>query len=375
MSTFNKILIGVLAAQIALALIVHTGTEATETIRRPEALLPGLDAKQITRVAIYKARSPQTATSAKPEDADKPAIDLRRSADGAAWALASHYDHPALAQPVEELLGKLTSLQSTGPIVTSEVRHEQLEVAGDHYRRKVVIETADGASRTLLIGKPSRARQSFVRIDGQKDVHAVNDISEAGLNLTPSNWVDTTYFMISSSQVVSMSVRNRQGTYEFQRNEHGKWELMQDGLPYPMPPGKKLNLNAADIWVKDMVRLTLTEPGDPRRQIDTPLATVTLRFKPKKAAGEAPAAQPGAEGAVGPDGLPAEGAVGPDGLPVAGATQDEPLEERVIEIGAKEGDLYYVRMSSVSYAAMIRNVRLGPIVDMRDEVVMIPAEK
>lgn len=365
MSTFNKILLGVLAAQIALALIVHTRTEATETIRRPEALLPGLDTQQITRVAIYKARKPDD------KNAEQPAIDLRRqgAADGATWALASHYDHPALAQPVEELLGKLASLQSTGPAVTSEVRHEQLEVTADHYRRKLVIETADGTTRTLLIGKPSRARQSFVRLDGQNDVHAVNDISESGLNITPSNWVDTNYFMMSSSQVQSMSVRNRLGTFEFQRNEHGNWELMENGLPYPIPPGKKLNVYATDIWVKDMVRLTLTEPGDPKRQIETPLATVTLRIKPRKPAGEAaPAAQ--AEGA----GAGAEGAA-PDGL-TAGETPDaEPLEEIVIEIGAKEGDLYFVRMSSVPYAAMIRNVRLGPIVDIRDEVVLIPAEK
>ena len=367
MSTLNKILIGVLAAQLALALLVHTRTEATETVARPAALLPGLDTKQITRVAIYKARSPKTAAAdAKPAD-DQPAIDLRRAggADGAAWVLASHWDHPALAQPVEELLGKVASLQSTGPMVTSEVRHEQLEVSGDHYRRKLVIETADGTTRTLLIGKPSRARQSFVRIDGQKDVHAVNDISESGLSVTPTTWVDTSYFTASSSQVAYMSVRNRQGTYELQRNENGKWELMQDGVPYPIPPGKKLNLNAADIWVKDMVRLTLTEPADPKRQIDSPLATVTLRLKPKKAADEAPpAALPGMEGLEGAGAQPA-----------GEAPESEALEERVIEIGAKDGDLYYVRMSGVSHAAMMRNVRLGPIVDMRDEVVLIPAEK
>lgn len=366
MSTFNKILLGVLAAQIALALVVHTRTEAIEAIRRPEALLPGLDTAQITRVAIYKARTPQAADAdpAKPDAAaDQPAIDLRRegAAESATWTLASHYGHPALAQPVEELLGKLGALQSTGPMVTSEVRHGQLEVAGDHYRRKLVIETAGGTTHTLLIGKPSRARQSFVRIDGQKDVHAVNDISEGGLSLTPSDWVDTDYFTLSSSQVAYMSVRNRQGTYEFQRNEHGNWELVQDGMPYPMPPGKKLNARAADIWVKDVVRLILAEPADPGRQIDTPLATVTLRLQPRKPAGEAaPAALPGVEGM--------EGAEAVDGAA-------EPLEERVIEIGAKDGDLFYVRMSNVSYAAMIRNPRLGPIVDMRDDVVMIPGEK
>lgn len=363
MSAFNKILIGVLAAQIVLALVVHTGTGATEAIARPEALLPGLDSEQITRVAIYKARRPTDAAAQPAAEADQPAIDLRRQGTGASatWTLASHYDHPALMRPVEELLVKLVALQSTGPAVTSEARHEQLEVAGDHYRRKLVIETADGTTRTLLIGKPSRARQSFVRIDGQKDVHAVNDISESGLSLVPSSWVETNFFAIPSSQVAYMSVRNRQGTYEFQRNESGRWDLVEDGLPYPMPPDKKFNALAADIWVKDMLRLTLTEPADPKRQIDVPLATVTLRLKPKAPAGEAPAE--GAEGAGEVAGQP------------AGEASPEPVEERVIEIGAKDVDLFYVRISGIAPAAMIRNPRLGPIVDMRDEVVLIPVEK
>ncbi len=372
MSAFNKILIGVLAAQIILALVVHTGTEATEAIARPEALLPGLDSEQITRVAIYKARAPRATDAATgAAEADQPAIDLRRqgTGDSATWTLASHYDHPALLRPVEELLVKLVALQSTGPAVTSEARHEQLEVASDHYRRKLVIETADGTTRTLLIGKPSRARQSFVRIDGQKDVHAVNDISESGLNLVPSSWVETNFLAIPSSQVAYMSVRNRQGTYEFQRNESGRWDLVEDGLPYPLPPDKKFNALAADIWVKDMLRLTLTEPADPKRQIDVPLATVTLRLKPKAPAGGAPEAPAdGAEGAA-PDGA---GEVA--GQP-AGEPSPEPVEERVIEIGAKDVDLFYVRISGIAPAAMVRNPRLGPIVDMRDEVVLIPVEK
>jgi Domain of unknown function (DUF4340) len=385
MSAFNKILIGVLAAQIVLALVVHTGTEATESIPRPAALLPGLDSEQITRVAIYKARAPEatdadTAAAAQPNaEADQPAIDLRRqgTADSATWTLASHYDHPALMQPVEDLLGKLIALQSAGPAVTSEARHEQLEVAGDHYRRKVVIETADGTVRTLLIGKPSRARQSFVRIDGQKDVHAVNDISESGLNLVPSAWVDTNYLGIPSSQVMYMSVRNRQGTYEFQRNESGRWELVEDGAPYPMPPDRKFNAVAADIWVKDMLRLTLTEPADPARQIDVPLATVTLRLKPKAPAGEAAEAGAAPEGGAdqpGADSAAPAGAEEVAGQP-AGEASPEPAEERVIEIGAKDADLYYVRISGLAHAAMVRNPRLGPIVDMRDEVVLIPVEK
>jgi hypothetical protein len=338
MNTVNKVLIGLLVAQVAIGLVVHTRTEATGTIRRPEPLMPGLVAAQVQRVAVFKARNPDVKNT---DEAEQPAIDLRRAGagDSAAWVLASQYDYPVRDGAAQELVDTLLALQTTGPVVTSDVRHNQLEVAADRYRRKIVIETADGTVTTLIVGKPSRARQSFVRIDGQSEVHAVSDISESGLDLKPSAWLDPSLLMLRSTNVAYMSVRNQHGTYEFQRNERDKWSLVRDGAPYPVPPGRKFNAQAADIWVKDMMRLTMTEPADPARQIDTPLATVTLRMKPSQPDGEA-----GAETPV----------------------------EYVIEIGAKDGDKYYVRMSGNPYAAMVRSPRFPAIIDMNDDIVMIP---
>lgn len=358
MSTLNKVLIGVLVAQVLLALIVHTRTDATGAIRPPEPLLAGLDAAQIQRVAIFKARDPEAKDAAA---ADKPDLELRREGSGesATWTLSSHWGYPVRDGAAEELVGKLTTLQTTGPVVTSDVRHDQLEVAADHYRRKVVIETADGATRTLLVGKPSRSRQSFVRMDGQSQVHAVSDISESGLDVQPSGWIEPSFLMLQSKDVAYMSVRNRQGFYEFQRNEYDKWSLARDGAPYPIPPGKKFNIHAADNWVKDMMRLTMVEPADPKRQIDAPLATVTLRMKPGAQAGPDGEAGAGEAGAGAP-----EGATGAAEKPV----------EHVIEIGAKDGDLYYVRMSGNSYAVMVRNQRIPVIYEMNDDIVLIPGE-
>jgi hypothetical protein len=354
MNTVNKVLIGLLVAQVAIGLIVHTRTEATGTIRRPEPLMPGLVAAQVQRVAVFKARSPDAKNT---DEAEEPAIDLRRAGDSASWVLASQYDYPVRDGAAQELVDTLLALQTTGPVVTSDVRHNQLEVAADRYRRKIVIETADGTITTLIVGKPSRARQSFVRIDGQSQVHAVSDISEGGLDLKPSAWLDPSLLMLRSTNVAYMSVRNQHGTYEFQRNERDKWSLVRDGAPYPVPPGRKFNAHAADVWVKDMMRLTMTEPADPDRQIDTPLATVTLRMKPSQPDGEA-----GAETAN-------DGDAGAEAAPEA--APETPVEY-VIEIGAKDGGNYYVRMSGNPYAAMVRNPRFPAIIDMNDDIVMIP---
>lgn len=348
MNTVNKVLIGLLVAQLALALVVHTRTEATGAIRRPQSLLPGLSPAQIQRVAIFKARNPDTSNAG---EADQPAIALERrgTGDSATWVLASQYDYPVRDGAAQELVGKLLALQTTGPVVTSDVRHSQLEVAPDRYRRKVVIEADDGTARTLIIGKPSRARQSFVRLDDQNQVHAVSDISEGGLNLQPSSWLDTSFLMLQAADIAYMSVRNQHGTYELQRNERNRWSLVRDGAPFPVPPGKKFNALAADVWVKDMLRLTMTEPADPDRHIDTPLATVTLRMKPS----------PGDD-------------AGDQDAPEAAPAAPEPPVEHVIEIGAKDGEVYYVRMSGNPHAAMVRNPRFSAIIDMNDDIVMIP---
>jgi hypothetical protein len=359
MSTVNKVLIGVLVAQVVLALIVHTRTDAIETIRRPEPLLPGLDAAQIQRVAIFKARDPDDEGAA----VDQPAIELRRGGSGnsSTWTLSSHWGHPVRAGAGEELAGKLAALETTGPVITSDVRHGQLEVTADHYRRKLVIETADGTTRVLFVGKPSRARQSFVRIDGQDQVHAVSDISESGLDVLPSGWIEPTFLLLQPSEVAYMSVRNPNGFFEFQRNENDRWTLVSDGAPYPIPPGKKFNAPAADNWVKDMLRLTMTEPADPNRKIDTPLATVTIRMKT-----QAPDTPSTPDDPAAPD-APAA----PDVPAVPDTASEEPVEH-VIEIGAKEGDVYYVRMAGKPHAAMIRSSRVPVIIGIRDEFVLIP---
>jgi hypothetical protein len=46
--------------------------------------------------------------------------------------------------------------------------------------------------------------------------------------------------------------------------------------------------------------------------------------------------------------------------------------EHVIEIGAKEGEYYYVRVSDNPHAALIRSSRLSVIIGIRDEVVLLP---
>lgn len=383
MSTFNKVLLAALVAQAALAILLHASTDATETIRRPEPLLSGFEAGAVTRVAIYEARGEAHGKDAADADgAPEPTIELSRegTGDSATWKLSSHHGYPAKGSEVDALLDKLAGLRSAGPAVTSQVRHGQLEVAEDQYRRKLEVETGSGTT-TLFIGKPSRARQTFVRLAGQDAVHAVNGISHTGVGVQISGWADTSYFHAPSTEVAYMSVRNQHGLYEFQRNADNRWELVRDGAPYPIPAGKRFNSKAVDNWVKDAARIIMVEPADPARALDTPLATINLRMKPRPAtpedSGEATGDEAAGEAAAEAAGDEAAGEAAQPSATEA-AVSEAPEEHVIVvgpaELGEGEGKGFYVRVQGHPNAILAREARIRPLVDMNDDVVLIAAE-
>ncbi|WP_428268535.1 DUF4340 domain-containing protein [Haliangium sp.] len=351
MSTFNKILIAALAVQVALAVIIQARSGSDEQIRRPEPLLAKAGLDQATRIAIYDFRAPDKG------EAEAPAIELRREGDGehSTWVLGNYWGAPTKSGTVTELIDKLAALRTSGPAVTSEVRHDQLEVAADHYRRKLEIESPSGVT-TLYVGKPSRARTTFVRMNDDTDVHAVSGISDGGISALVTSWMDNRFFEADFDRVTSLSVVNQNGSYEFARGEDGAWQYMQGEQPYPIPEGKKLNAIAVTNWVKSMVRIVSTQPEDPNRDLSQPLATITVRLKPAQPAGEA--------GEVGEAGETGEAAV------------SEAPEEHVFEIGpeSENENAYYLRMRGTSKAIRVAKARIRPVVDMNDEVVLISAE-
>ncbi len=416
MSTFNKILIAALVVQVALAIVIQTSSRSANVIQRPQPLLPGFVPGDVTRLTIYDAYS-ATAGDGSGADASgpgEPAISLRRvdaagdgdsaasdgdsaDSDGDSWVVASHWDFPAKTDPVSELIGKLAGLQTTGATVHSKVRHPQLEVAEDSFRRKIEIETKDGEVTTLLIGKPSRARTVFIRFAGEDGVHAVSGISQSSINPNIQSWVSSDYFAVNANDVASMTVKNRHGSFEFVRDtELGGWRLFQDGAPYPIPLDKKLNVVAVKNWLQSASRLIASQPADPERSLAQPLATITLRMKPSTGADDSSADDSSADEA-GVDDSSADEA----GVDEAGANADNPAapsadsdsatgadsgapaagavaagEEYVIEVGAESAleNSFYVRIRDNPQAVIVAMSRIRPVVDMNPNIIIIDAE-
>jgi hypothetical protein len=137
----HKILIGLLAVQVVLVLVMMARGSDTSA-KKSEPLLPGFDAAKVTKLAVYA------------KDGTKPAVELAKR--GASWVVASAFDYPASADKANELLTSVAKLAAAAPIATQASHHKQLHVDDADFERKVVI-AIDGKDTTLYIGAPSIA--------------------------------------------------------------------------------------------------------------------------------------------------------------------------------------------------------------------------
>jgi hypothetical protein len=336
----NKILAGLLAVQLVLAIVMLT-RDRGGGLAAPAPLTAGLDAKAVTRVQIFAKRD-KTATGD-----DKPALDLAKKGD--AWVMASGFDYPVDATKIDTLVGNLARLQSRGPITTSAARHGQLGVADGGYERKLIITTAKG-DQVFLVGGPAGAQRTAVRVGTGAAVHAVpsKDLSAWSIDTQAKGWVTGSYLEVPKDEVVAVTVKTAKGTVELDRST-GSWLVTENGAPYQLGAGESINTLAIDTAVAKATRLELAAPGDPARDAASPTATITIRSKPP-----APAPAPTSDGDAGVEAAPPAPASVPD---------------RVIDVVA-DGERYWVRERGNPRAVLVDKLALDDVVQLgRDKLV------
>jgi len=354
----NKILLGVLAVQVALVLLVQlTGRESG--IGKLEPVVAGFAKDKVERVRIFDSTTKEENEAGKAEDKDKkakpgdgPAIDLVKK--GGSWTLASHFDYPVEAQKVTDLLDKIEGLRSRGPIASGAARQKQLQVADSSYQRKVIV-TVGGADQTFFLGAGSGSRQTSVRLAGHDDIHGVTGLTSFGVSPQPNGWVDTQYLDVESDKIAAIDLVNANGSFHFERAATGDtWQVSVGGQPLAPPAGMEINKSEIDKVVNRGSKMYLSRPGDPKRTVDKPLATVTLHLKPEP---PPPAADAGA--------APAE------------STMEEAAPQRVIEIAsADEKDRYYVREKGRAQAALVDALSVTDLAELtRDRLLKKIEEK
>lgn len=366
MNKLNRILLAVLAFQVALVLFFTLRGDET-SIGKLDPVLADFAADKVERIRIFdktsKGEDPaadEDEAPAKGKPGDKPAVELVKK--GEAWVLASHFDYPVETDKVTEFLDKVEGMRSRAPIASGKARQSQLEVADASYQRKVVM-TAGGKETVFFLGASAGQRQASVRVAGSDDIHGVTGLTTLGVGARPSNWIDTAYIDVPDDRVASFDVVNGNGSFHFERAASGDgWQATAGGQPISPPAGMELSKGEIDKVVNRATKTYLKEPGDPKQAIDKPLATLTLRLKPEEAEGEKPEE---------------EKKEGKEGEEEQVSTPDAALQERVFEIAAApQKDRYYMREKGRAQAALVEALSITDLVELsRDRLIAKIGEK
>ena len=277
LTRFHKILIGVLVAQIALAVLLMTRSDSTAALAE-KPLLPAFDAAKVTRVQVFAPNQP------------KP-IDLAKR--GTDWVLASHFDYPVQAQKITDMLAPLGKLAAADPIATQASRHKQLRVGDTEFERKVVI-SGNGPDLTLYVG--TGARRTPVRIGADARVYGVTGLQAFSFLTDANQYIDTAYVSLAVDEVTKLTVQRGATKVELERvpapaagsgsaigsgsaAPTDSWKVLIDGAPPALGAGESIDTDAITQLVGKVAQLHMMAPGDPKRSAAKPTATLTIQRK------------------------------------------------------------------------------------------------
>lgn len=260
MTTMNKlqrILTGVLAAQVALAVIVFWPRAAHTGAGSP---LLNITSEEVTGLTI--------------SDDQGKTVKLTKGTDG--WVAASAADYPADAIKITPALDKLAAITAGQPVAQTAASHAQLQVADNKFVRQIELQTARGA-QTLYLGSASGARATHVRLAGQDAVYLARDVATWELSADLLSWINAVYLNVPTADVTAFTVKNANGEFAFAKGEGGAWTLA--GLA----EGETLNTGAVTTLLNQAANVRLTAPlgktEDPAYGLAQPAATVTLTAK------------------------------------------------------------------------------------------------
>lgn len=331
MTRLNKTLAVLLAVQVVLAALVLASDRGAPPAQLTP-VLPALDGNKVTRIQIFDRRDRDA-----PDDS-KPAVDLTRTQG--TWSLASHFGYPVDAGKVGKLMDDLAAMKAREPLSSSAARYPQLRVADQIYERKLVL-TTDSGEQTVWLGQPAGGRRTAVRVRGDNRVLAVAGVTPWSIDASARGWVDPTYLRVDTAQLQTLEVRNAKGVTSLDRAS-GSWALRDNGVAVALAAGESIDTARIDAVIGKLGTLTLLEPADPSRDVQQPLATITLRV--------APAA-------------PAAGSAAPP------ATTSPAGIERVLDVLA-DGERYWVRERGNPRAVLVEKSTLQDVVDLNRAVLI-----
>jgi hypothetical protein len=250
------ILAALLLAQIALSVLVFLPRAGTAGGSEP--LLPGLQDAEVVAMTVT--------------DADGQDITLRKVTGE--WVLPSADNYPAKAETVDPLLDKVKALTTSRLVTRTDASHKRLQVAQDDFLRRLDLTTADGTGYVLYIGSSPSYGASHVRAEGRAETYLADAVSQWDFGVTPTSWVNGTYFSVPQDEVLQVVLTNANGTFALDKDEEGNWTLA--GLQ----PGEELDTTEVNGVVSKVTQVTMSRPLGTEKLaqygMDNPLAVVTL---------------------------------------------------------------------------------------------------
>ncbi len=264
MDRTQRVLIGLLAAQLLLIVLLRSPFSGGADTFEPRPLLTGLDEMTPTRVELV---------------APDQQVTLVREGD--AWIVAEVDGFPADAAKVDRLVETLTDLEVRRPVVSSSRYHDTFEVGDTENVGRVTIwgEGTDEPAVDLIVGSSPNYRITHVRPSDDDRVYEVRGLGSYDVRPELANWIDKQLVELDPAQVEGLVVTNVAGTLELTRGADGAWQLTADGQTVL----DELDAGKIDALVAAASSLRLSDPVGPvdaeAHGLAEPAATVTVRYR------------------------------------------------------------------------------------------------
>ncbi len=184
-----------------------------------------------------------------------------------------------------------------------------------------------------------------VRLDDQSQVYLTNNLTSQDVAAQPASWIDTAYYTASTDDVVSLSLQNANGTFDFTKDGDA-WTVSGLG------EGETLNQDNFTQLLSAITALRMIEPVSKDVQdtfgMDAPQAVITLKVMETEASESSAAPTPDTSNLLG---------VGSEGTPTATlaptATPQKVEKEYTFQIGAALDNGVVIKGSNSDYYVLI----------------------
>ena len=252
----NQILAGLLGIQIILIVLVFL-PRVLPAQNQSGPLLGNLQTSDIVKLTISDAAG-KSVTLAK---------------QGSDWTLPDVENYAANSDQVTQFVDKLIGIKTDVLATNTASSLKRLQVADDDFVRKIDLQSTDGTVHTLYLGTPSGGGANHVRLGGQDNVYVARGLNSFEAATAVNGWINPSYLSVPSSNVLSASIENAQGNFEFSNNA-GTWSMKN------LPADAQFNAGALSGLIGRLSALNMQSPlgktAKPEYGLDKPTATVTV---------------------------------------------------------------------------------------------------